>query len=153
MGVQHKEKSGYLWNETMTTEQPQNGYRITEEEWLRIFYMSPDMAKTIHSRPVCQQNMFGITPDEWEDVMYSVVGISPFESQDPDDMRDYPIPDGVEILKNVRRRGFVCSPARSDRERVLDNFAQWVKTEWVQEAIKDYKEELRQSGKQGGEWE
>lgn len=29
-------------------------------------------------------------------------------------------------------------------EKVLDDFAIWVKTEWVQESIKDYKAELRQ---------
>lgn len=43
------------------------------------------------------------------------------------------------------------STAKSEqeiREQVLDDFAQWVKTEWVQESIKDYKAELReQEGK------
>jgi hypothetical protein len=28
------------------------------------------------------------------------------------------------------------------RNATLDDFAQWVKTEWVQESIKDYKETL-----------
>jgi hypothetical protein len=28
------------------------------------------------------------------------------------------------------------------RNAALDDFARWVKTEWVQESIKDYKEEL-----------
>ena len=29
------------------------------------------------------------------------------------------------------------------RNATLDDFAQWIKTEWVQESIKDYKEEIR----------
>jgi len=31
------------------------------------------------------------------------------------------------------------------RDKVLDDFAQWVKTEWVQESIREYKAELRSS--------
>ena len=33
---------------------------------------------------------------------------------------------------------------QSSRDTVLDDFAQWVKTEWVKESIKDYKAELHQ---------
>jgi hypothetical protein len=34
----------------------------------------------------------------------------------------------------------LCIDARKDvRDKVLDDFACWIKTEWVQESIKDYK--------------
>jgi len=45
---------------------------------------------------------FWLTEEQWTDIMYSVVGISPCQSRDPDDMTEYPIPDGAEILKFVR---------------------------------------------------
>jgi hypothetical protein len=43
-----------------------------------------------------------LTEEQWINIMFSIVGISPYESQDPDDMTEYPIPDGEEILKYIR---------------------------------------------------
>ena len=34
-------------------------------------------------------------------------------------------------------------PAKEISDKVLEDFGVWIKTEWVQESIKDYKEELR----------
>jgi hypothetical protein len=45
---------------------------------------------------------YWLTDEQWTDIMYSVIGVSPCESNDPEDMTEYPIPDGVDILKFVR---------------------------------------------------
>jgi hypothetical protein len=43
-----------------------------------------------------------LTEEQWTNIMFSIVGISPYESQDPDDTTEYPIPDGKEILQFIR---------------------------------------------------
>jgi len=48
------------------------------------------------------QPEYWLTSEQWRDIMYSVVGISPYQSKDPDDMTEYPIPDGEKILNFVR---------------------------------------------------
>jgi hypothetical protein len=51
------------------------------------------------------------------------------------------IPNHMEIAS------FCELPSHSDAkssDKVLDDFGVWIKTEWVQESIKDYKAELRE---------
>jgi hypothetical protein len=57
--------------------------------------------------------------------------------------------EGVTAYQNGFDEGFEIGKAqcethheellKSERDKVLDDFACWIKTEWVQESIKDYK--------------
>lgn len=49
--------------------------------------------------------MYLIKNSELKDILYWGVGVSPVQSQDPDDMTEYPIPDGETIINQVRARG------------------------------------------------
>ena len=46
----------------------------------------------------------------------------------------------------------IIGVVKSDKcsDKVLEDFGVWIKTEWVQESIKDYKEELRTKEREQG---
>jgi hypothetical protein len=45
---------------------------------------------------------YWLTEEQWTNLVYSILGISPYESKDPVDENEYPVPDGEEILKFIR---------------------------------------------------
>lgn len=45
-----------------------------------------------------------ITDEELSDILYWGFGISPYQSKNPHDMTEYPIPDGEAIIQKIRSR-------------------------------------------------
>lgn len=63
---------------------------------------------------------FWATNEQLVNLLYSVVGISPFESTDPEDTRTYPIPDGEEILRQIWNQPCTEHRSVSIAEKMLE---------------------------------